>query len=131
MWIKLDIDGITMYFKIGGYCKPGEDPYHEGWCDVQLTLQGQGIDLDIAGCSLFYDEIDEILSSFENLIQGNITEAIDLGFMEPDFRIELNPGNKENECAYRREDWKCNDIHANFRIFYGMEYLHTATFHFV
>ena len=120
MWLKLNLDGIELYFKINGYKKSTLDNWGDEWCGIELTIQSKKwLNYSQSGELLLACEVEEILSLFEDLTEDKIFEPREVEFVEPDIKIILNPKKdlrKDSRYTYVRPGHEIVDIDAEFRV---------------
>ena len=92
MWLKLNLDGIKLYFNIAGYRKSTDTNWTDEWCGVEFRVQSENwLNYSQAGELMLACEVEEILSLLEDLIADRISEPKEVEFIEPDFKFVLNP----------------------------------------
>ncbi len=120
MWLKLNLDGIKLYFKISGYKKTNPEKWDDEWCGVELTIQSENwLNYSQSGGLLLACEVEEILSLLEDLIDDRISEQKEVEFIEPDFKFILNPKKdlRENSrYTYVKPGCEIIDIDVEFRV---------------
>lgn len=120
MWLKLDLDGIKLYFKITGYKEFTSTNWYDEWCGVELTVQTERwLNYTQSGDLLLACEVKEILSLFEDLTEDKFKESKKVDFIEPDFKFVLNPKKdlrNDSQYTYVRPGYEIVDINAEFKI---------------
>ena len=62
MWLKLNLDGIKLYFKVKGYKKSTDSNWYDEWCTVELNVQSENwLNYSQSGDLLLACEVEEIL----------------------------------------------------------------------
>ena len=76
VWLKLNLDGIKLYFKVKGYKKSTDSNWDDEWCTVELNVQSENwLNYSQSGDLLLACEVEEILSLFEDLTEDKIPES--------------------------------------------------------
>lgn len=121
LWLKLNLDGIKLLFKIAGYGRKTGD-WCDEWCDVEVSIIADNwLHYTQSGELLLACEVRDLLAQFEDLISNKILEPKELEFVEPDFTIKLNPQKDlRNDLAhpYVAEVHEFVDIDAEFKVFF-------------
>ena len=120
MWLKLDLDGIKLCFKVTGYKKSTNSNWDDEWCRVQLNVQSENwLNYSQSGELLLACEVEEVLSLFEDLVEDKIPESREVEFIEPDLRFVLNPKKDlrdDPQYMYVKPGYEIVDIDAEFRV---------------
>ena len=120
MWLKLDLDGIKLWFKVKGYKKSTDSNWDDEWCTVELNVQSENwLNYAQSGELLLACEVEEILSLFEDLTEDKIQESREVEFVEPDFGFVLNPKKDlrdDPRYTYVKPGCEIVDIDAELRV---------------
>lgn len=119
MWLNLNLDGIRLFFKVGGYHKSTEK-WEDEWCDVEFTVQSDSwLNYAQSGELLLACEIEEMASAFGDLMQDKIQDISDLEFVEPDIKFVLEPKKDlrdDPRITYVKPGHEILDISAQMQI---------------
>ena len=98
MYLKLDLEGITLHLKISGYVAQRQRETYQDWCSIELLfVSPDWFNCSIDGSMLTSDEIDSLTDDLEELLSGELEEKKCIDFLEPDFCFELNPKSASND----------------------------------
>ncbi len=118
-----DIAGFQVDFAVSGYEEPNEDiDKYDQWCQCDFYFKfGNGMEYKHFGDeTLMSSEIDEMESSFTELLEGKITEVTEIPFVEPDFAFYLYPDKKVrpqmDSFTYNLHSYK--DVSMEWRIYF-------------
>ncbi|MGM9612563.1 MAG: hypothetical protein ACI3XZ_03565 [Butyricicoccus sp.] len=122
MWLKLNLDGIKLYFNIKGYRKSSNSNWDDEWCGVELNVLSENwLNYSQSGELLLACEVEEILLLFEDLVEDRILEPREIEFIEPDFKFALHPQKnlmQDSSYIYVRPGHEIVDIDAEFKVFF-------------
>ena len=91
MWLRLDIDGIELNFRISGY-KPISDRKSDySWCQVDLQLKSSWLDYKINGELLDMGEVDSLQKRISDLLSDKILDINAFEGIEPDMQFQFFP----------------------------------------
>lgn len=97
MWLKLDLYGFKVFFRVKDYHTVTRENYYDNWCYVETNIElYENIKTGHSGSLLLSGEIEYIQSTMEDLLEGKIEEIETITFLEPVLRFVLNPS-KTNE----------------------------------
>lgn len=88
MWIKFDLEGMEVEFKINGYNRNPDD-----WANVSFSFKFYDVinytknNEELLLCS----EVDMFRDKLEKLLNDELTEKEEIEFIEPDFEFVLQP----------------------------------------
>lgn len=120
MWLKLNLDGIKLYFNIKGYRQSTDANWTDEWCGVELSVQSENwLNYSQSGELLLACEVEEILSLLEDLIEDRISEPREIEFIEPDFKFILNPKkdlSQDPRYTYIKPGCEIVDIDAELKV---------------
>lgn len=92
MALSLDLCGIQLDFAVQNYEPSVSNDRFTKWCNVDLRIRsGDWLDYKIDGELLMNDEVDEILSRIDGILDGGVGEPTVWECMEPDFRFTFHP----------------------------------------
>jgi len=91
MWLKLDIDGIELKFRISGYKPICDWEKNYSWCQVDLQLNNSWIDYEINGELLDMGEVLSLENRISDLLSGKVSEVKDFECLEPDLQFRFYP----------------------------------------
>ena len=127
MWLKLNLDGIKLYFNIKGYRKSSNSNWDDEWCGVELNVLSENwLNYSQSGELLLACEVEEILLLFEDLVEDRILEPREIEFIEPDFKFVLNPKKnlmQDSRYIYVRPGHENVDIDAELKVSFWNGYL--------
>ena len=120
MWLKLNLDGIKLYFKVTGYRKSTDTDWSDEWCGVEFSVQSESwLNYSQSGELMLACEVEEVLSLFEDLVEDRIFEPREIEFIEPDFKFLLNPKKdlrQDPRYTYVKPGHEIVDINAEFKV---------------
>lgn len=93
MWLRLNIEGIVLYFRIRGYEPSKEHGWEDQWCSVDLSIEARGyLDYKIEdNVILLSAEVENLVDNLEKLLNGDLNEVEIIEFLEPYFEFILQP----------------------------------------
>lgn len=93
MWIKLNLDGIVLSFRVKRYIKTDNSNWDTTWCCVDFCLESKSwLKYEVRNDEiLLASEIDSLIGMLENLLSDRQTEQIEYQCIEPDFSFVFNP----------------------------------------
>ncbi|MGN0578016.1 MAG: hypothetical protein ACI4J4_05305 [Ruminiclostridium sp.] len=118
----MNVDGMTVEFRIKGYEPTNKDRWYEQWCRIDFHFFFDGaIDYCVNDNELLLCcEVDNLLSGIDDLLNDRISEAKEVDFIEPDFRFVYNPKFDRRESGkyeYVAPGYEIEDITLLWRIY--------------
>lgn len=89
--MELEIDGTNIVFDIHGYKKDSLN--YDEWCNVKLSVNNKYFKYDNLGELLESSEIDSVINTLKELINGKLNKKLLLTFAEPYIEFEFFPKN--------------------------------------
>lgn len=93
MTLKLDLDGIQVQLCIIGYRPSSEEDWTGEWCKTDFSFRSAPwLDYHQEGDEVFLcREVEELCDQLGRLLTDQLTEEMELTFIEPDFTFRLSP----------------------------------------
>lgn len=92
MSLNLDLRGIQLDFAVHDYKASAENDRFPKWYNVDFHIRsGNWLDYQLHGELLMHDEVDEILSRIDALLNSGVGESSVWECVEPDFRFTFHP----------------------------------------
>lgn len=93
MWLKLNLDGIVLSFRVKRYIKTDNSNWDTTWCRVDFCLESESwLKYEIRNDEiLLASEVDSLIGMLKNLLSDHQTEQIEYECIEPDFSFVFNP----------------------------------------
>ena len=88
-----NVSGIEIMLRIDNYQSPAKHKFGDWWCDCGFSFRfGNMINYSVEHDELLMpEEIDELTTSFTDLLDENITKPTEIPMAEPDFVFLLYP----------------------------------------
>ena len=84
--VTLESDGLKVVLEVVGY-KPNDT----NWCRLDFHVYGDGIDLNYNSESMISLEVEELTHYLGKLLKGELTDRVNVNWMEPDYNFKLIP----------------------------------------
>lgn len=93
MWLRMNLDGITVSLQINGYKKVADDDYDSTWCKTDFSFVSDGwLNYRKENDEVFLArEIDDLAKALSDLLNDRLDKPTEFGCIEPDFNFVLNP----------------------------------------
>ena len=93
MWLKMDLEGIEICFRIAGYKKSTKDNCYDEWCKVDLAVKaGDWLNYHVESSEMLLAmEVETLKDAIDDLLNDRLEQPNELGFIEPDIEFELYP----------------------------------------
>ena len=119
MWLKLELEGITLQFQIHNYKKVAKEDWDAVWCRTDLKLQaGDWLNLRSLNTeNLLASEVDSLRDSIEDLLCDRLSQINEIRFIEPDLVFALYPRkNKRDDpnVIYVKPGSEIIDVNMDF-----------------
>ncbi len=125
MWLRMDLDGITVGFQIQQYTKQNArigDEY-DYWCKVSFSFFSEpwlNYNKENAEVFLSY-EVDDLAQTLEDLLNDRLSKPTAVELIEPDFCFKLSP--KEDlrnnpQFLYIQPGREIADISMEWKVFF-------------
>ena len=123
MVFEREIGGIQVVLRIDGYRAPSEHDYGDVWCDCGYSFRfGDIINYHKDHDELFMpEEIDELAATLSGLLDGAVTEPLEMAMTEPDFVFMLYPEKdlrKDPRYTYVAPGYEIQDVYVEWRVFF-------------
>ena len=125
MALNLDLCGIQLDFAVHNYKPSAENDRFTKWCNVDFHIRsGNWLNFQIDGELLMNDEVDEILSRIEDILDGSVGDPSVWECVEPDFRFTFHPPKdltKDPRYAYIAPGHEIEDIKLEWSVYFWNE----------
>ena len=93
LWLRLDIGGIDLHFRISHYRKSTEEKWDTQWCEIDLTLQASNwLNYHISSSEIMLSlEVESLRDGIKALLNDELSEVDTHECIEPDFQFVLYP----------------------------------------
>lgn len=122
MALKLDLCGIQLEFAINNYKPSTEHDRFATWCDVEFCISSADwLNYRIEGELLMNDEVLEILSRIDDILNCDVGDPNVWECMEPDFKFTFYPKNdrtKDPKYLYVRPGCEIEDIRLEWSVYF-------------
>ena len=108
MYLKLDLDGITLRFQIRGYALAIEEDADEQWTYADFSFSAAPwLNYQRLNDEVFQAcEVAGLASALERLLDGEAAEDFEMTCAEPDFTFTFHPGQDgKYETIESSMDW--------------------------
>jgi len=121
MWLKMELDGITVQMQIKNYIKVSDDDWDSTWCRTDFSFFSKPwLNYHKDNDEVFLArEIDELKSALEALLEDRLTEQTEFSCIEPDFCFTLNPKKDlrlDPRHTYIPQGYEIVDIDMEWRV---------------
>lgn len=122
MALNLDLCGIQLNFAIHNYKPSAENDRFATWCNVDFHIRsGNWLDYQIDGELLMNDEVVEILTRIEDILNCGVGEPSVWQCIEPDFRFTFHPKKdltKDPRYTYVAPGHEIEDIKLEWSVYF-------------
>ena len=121
MGFSVEKQGMEIKLDISGYTKDYEDIIDSPWCKVSFSFKFRDIiSYTCDNCGVLEAAEVEILEKqLDDLLQGNIQETKEIGFIEPDWEMTLVPQInviESGKYVYAAPGYEIEDIRLMWKI---------------
>ena len=123
MVFEREIRGIRIMLRIDGYRDPSEIGYGDVWCDCAYSFRfGDVLRYEAEHEELFMPrEVDELEKALTELLDGTVSEPLEIPLTEPDFVFTLYPEEdlrQDPSCVFVAPGHEIRDVRVEWRIFF-------------
>lgn len=121
-----NVAGFEIMLRIDNYQSPAKHNYGDWWCDCGFSFKfGSTINYEVENDELLMPEdIDGLITSLTELLDGKITEPTEEVMTEPDFVFMLYPQKDlrtDPKYTYIAPGHELQDIYVEWRIYFWNE----------
>lgn len=132
MWLKLDLDGITVSMQIRNYVKSTQKDWDCEWCKTDFSFVSEDwLNYHKENDEVFLSkEIEEIARLLDDLLHDRLEKPMEFECIEPDFSFVFRPKKDlrmDPRYTYVRPGEEIVDIDANWKVSFWHDGL-TANF---
>lgn len=122
MWLKLELCGMKLEFRVKGYQTSSKECWDYQWCDVDFAFRFLGcIDYSKQNDEVLLScEIENLESEIDDFINNKIKEKKTMDFIEPDFKFEFRPSYnmvEAGEYVYITPEYKMSKGVVEWKVF--------------
>lgn len=122
MALSLDLCGIQLDFAVQNYKASASDGRFTKWCNVDFHIRSEDwLDYKIDGELLMHDEVDELLSRMDGILDGGVGEPTVWECIEPDFSFTFHPQNdltRDPRYTYVAPGHEIEDIKLEWSVYF-------------
>jgi len=121
MWLKIDLDGITVQMRINGYKPSTHEDWDSQWCKVDFSFSSDDwLNYHKEQDEVFLScEVEELADGIAKLLRDEVTEMKEISCIEPDFNFYLYPKRDLREdprYTYIREGCEIADYYMEWAV---------------
>lgn len=125
MWLRMDLDGITVELQIQQYSKQNArtgDEY-DYWCKVSFSFFSEPwLNYKKENEEVFLScEVDDLAQALDDLLNDRLSKPAEVEHIEPDFCFELSPKEdlrNNSRILYIKPGQEIADISMEWKVFF-------------